>query len=294
MTQGYTKGVPIDTDGTLSANSNQLVPSQAAVVTYVTSQIPVTPVTVPNGGTGAVSLTDHSVLLGAGVGTVQTVGPTATAGQVLQSAGLLSDPAFSTATYPLTTTINQLLYSSANDVVSGLTTAVRGVLTTGATGIPVITAIATDGQLIIGSTAGVPAAASLTAGMGVTITPGSNSITIAATGGGVTWTVITLDQAIVIGNGYICNKAGLLTLTLPATAAIGDVIKVTGINTAAGWKIAQNANQRIHIGTSSTTVGVTGSLASTNIRDTVTLVCVVAGASTEYNVISSMGNITVA
>lgn len=39
MTQGYTKGVPIDTDGTLSLNSNALVPSQAAVVTYVGSQI---------------------------------------------------------------------------------------------------------------------------------------------------------------------------------------------------------------------------------------------------------------
>lgn len=40
----------------------------------------------------------------------------------------------------------------------------------------------TDGQLAIGSTAGVPAAATLTAGSGISITNGSNSITIAATG----------------------------------------------------------------------------------------------------------------
>ena len=39
MSQGTTKGVPIDTDPTLSANSNQLVASQAAVVSYVTNSI---------------------------------------------------------------------------------------------------------------------------------------------------------------------------------------------------------------------------------------------------------------
>jgi hypothetical protein len=39
MSQGFTKGVPIDTDATLSANSNLLVPSQYAVKTYITNQI---------------------------------------------------------------------------------------------------------------------------------------------------------------------------------------------------------------------------------------------------------------
>lgn len=39
MAQGFTKGVPIDTDPNLSANSNLLVPSQAAIVQYVNNQI---------------------------------------------------------------------------------------------------------------------------------------------------------------------------------------------------------------------------------------------------------------
>ena len=39
MTQGTTKGVPIDTDPTMALNSNQVVPSQAAVVTYVGAQV---------------------------------------------------------------------------------------------------------------------------------------------------------------------------------------------------------------------------------------------------------------
>jgi len=35
MSQGYTKGIPIDVDGTLSGNTDLLVPSQKAVKTYV-------------------------------------------------------------------------------------------------------------------------------------------------------------------------------------------------------------------------------------------------------------------
>jgi hypothetical protein len=57
MSQGFTKGVPIDTDVTLSANSNLLVPSQLAVRTYVTNQISV----IPNSGsvsTGVLTSTD--------------------------------------------------------------------------------------------------------------------------------------------------------------------------------------------------------------------------------------------
>lgn len=157
-----------------------------------------------------------------------------------------------------------------------------------------ITSLAlTNGQLAIGSTGAGPSAATLTQGTGISITNGAGSITISASGGGVTWSVITADQTIVVGNGYICNKAGLLTLTLPSSPAIGDMFVVTGQNTALGWKIAQNANQQIFFGTSSTTIGTGGSLSSVNIRDTVTCVCTVAGTSAVWTVIASIGNITI-
>jgi hypothetical protein len=39
MSQGYTKGAAIDTDGTLSADSDFLIPSQKAVKTYVDTEI---------------------------------------------------------------------------------------------------------------------------------------------------------------------------------------------------------------------------------------------------------------
>ena len=157
-----------------------------------------------------------------------------------------------------------------------------------------ITSLAlTNGQLAIGSTGADPSAATLTAGAGVSITNGAGSITISAGTGGLTWSVITADQTVVVGNGYICNKAGLLTLTLPASPSVGDMFAVTGMNTALGWKIAQPATQQIFMGTSSTTVGTGGSIASINIRDSVTLVCVVAGTAAVWNVITSMGNVTI-
>ena len=49
MSQGYTKGIPIATDPTMALNSDQVVPSQAAVVAYVASQVPVAGVTSVNG-----------------------------------------------------------------------------------------------------------------------------------------------------------------------------------------------------------------------------------------------------
>lgn len=160
------------------------------------------PLPVPSGGTGLATITDHAVLIGSGTGAITPVGPVASTGALLASNGVGSDPGFTTATYPLTTTISEILYSSAANTVTGLATANRGVLTTGATGIPVITALATDGQLIIGSTAGAPAAASITAGSGITVTPGSNSITIAATGSGdVTAAANLTDNAVVRGDG---------------------------------------------------------------------------------------------
>ena len=158
-----------------------------------------------------------------------------------------------------------------------------------------ITSLAlTNGQLAIGSTGADPSASTLTAGTGVSITNGAGSITIAATGGGLTWTNVTgTSAAMAINNGYLANNAGLVTLTLPATAAQFSVIRVQGVG-AGGWAIAQNASQQILIGSAATTAGVTGSLASTNANDAVELLATTGGSSTVWSVQSSMGNITVA
>lgn len=77
---------------------------------------------------------------------------------------------------------------------------------------------------------------------------------------------------------YLANNAALVTLTLPTTSAIGDILELAGVG-AGGWKIAQAAGQQIHIGSATTTVGVGGSVASTNQYDSVRLVCIVANTT---------------
>ena len=156
-----------------------------------------------------------------------------------------------------------------------------------------ITSLAlTNGQLAIGSTGADPSAATLTAGTGVTITNGAGSITVNAVGAGLTWsTITTATQAMSVNNGYIANRAGTVAFTLPTTSAVGDIVAVTGINTATGWSIAYTTNQQIFLGTASSTI-TSGSIASINIRDTVFMVCVTANLT--WNVFSSIGNITVA
>lgn len=109
--------------------------------------------------------------------------------------------------------------------------------------------------------------------------------------GGITWVEVTgTSQSAAVNKGYITNNAGLVTVTLPSTAAVGDTVEVTGKG-AGGWKIAQNASGVIHFGNLDTTTGTGGSIASTATRDGVRLVCVVA--NNEWNLLSSVGNITI-
>lgn len=147
----------------------------------------------------------------------------------------------------------------------------------------------TNGQLMIGNTSNDPTAATLSAGTGVTITNAAGSITINASGGGLTWTTVSgTSQAAAVGNGYVTNNAGAVTVTLPATAAVGDTVEIAGLG-AGGWIVAVASGQSIHLG-SSTTTTTTGTLASTNRYDNLIIRCLVA--NTEWTA-KSMGNITV-
>jgi len=98
------------------------------------------------------------------------------------------------------------------------------------------------------------------------------------------------SQQAVIRTRYIANNAALVTVTLPATAAVGDFVEVEGYG-AGGWQIAQNASQSIRfLGVVSTT-GITGYIASTTQYDSVHLRCVVA--STGWEVINAVGELDV-
>jgi trimeric autotransporter adhesin len=235
-------------------------------------------------------LTNHAVQVGAGTATLTQVGPTATTGAILQNnAG--ADPSYSTASYPSTTTINQILYSSAANVVTGLATANSAVLVTTSTGVPGFSGTMTNGQVIIGSTGATPTAATLTAGTGISIVNGAGSITINSTAGGFLWNNQTADlNPLVVENGYAANKAGTAcSMTLPTGATFGDTIKIMGFG-ATGWVLNAGTGQTIQIGSGSTSVA--GSITSTNQYDQLTVTC--SPTTTTWVAQSWVGNLTTA
>ncbi len=106
-----------------------------------------------------------------------------------------------------------------------------------------------------------------------------------------TWSVITVNQTAAVNNGYICNKAGTLALALPATSAVGDIIEITGINTALGWQITQAGGQQIFLGALFTTLGATGTVTSSDTRDAIRILCI--ATNTTWQMLSLVGNPTV-
>jgi hypothetical protein len=116
----------------------------------------VTPVAVTNGGTGLSSTTinqflyssanntiaglatsNNGTLVTSSTGVPSILAGPGTTGQIFQS-NAAAAPSFSTASYPSTTTVNQILYSSSANTVVGLATGNSGVLITSAGGVPSI------------------------------------------------------------------------------------------------------------------------------------------------------------
>jgi len=97
----------------------------------------------------------------------------------------------------------------------------------------------------------------------------------------------TTSRALAVGEGVIVDNVALCTLTLPATAALGDLIAIVGKG-AGGWKIAQNAGQTIYSGPNATTTGAGGAVDSTLASDCVFLVCITA--NTDFRVVNGFSN----
>lgn len=186
-------------------------------------------------------------------------------------------------------TINQLCWDITHTILYICTTAGS---TSTAVWTPVIGQL-TNGQLRIGNTGNPPTAATLTAGTNITITNAAGGITISSSGaGGLTWTHVTgTSQSMLSNNGYIADNAGLVTLSLPATSIIGDELYIVGRGSG-GWAVSQGSGQQIIIGSSSSTSGAGGSIASSNRRDSIYLVC--TNANTEWTAVGGpQGAITI-
>jgi hypothetical protein len=268
-----------------------------------------------NGGTNA-SLTASNGGIFYSTGTAGAIlAGTATANQVLLS-GASTTPAWSTAIYPSavgaagtilrsngstgwatstvtinnTFSINTLVFAGAANQLSGLSTTNSAALSTNATGVPTWLAL-TDGQVVIGSSAGAPAAATLSAGTGVTITNGHNTITVASNGANPWVDQTSASVTMATNTGYTSDDgATLVTFTLPTASAIGDWVEINGKGSGL-WTIAQASGQQIHFGSSATTSGASGTLSSTLQYDCVRLRCITA--NTIWVVVSVQGNLTV-
>lgn len=215
----------------------------------------------------------------------------ATSGKIIISDG--TNWIASTPTFANTFAVSTLLYASSSNAVTGLATQNSAVLVTNSSGVPLWSGTMTNGQLIIGNTSGTPTAATLTAGSNITITNSAGGITIAATGtGGASWVVeTTTSRTLTAFQNVITNNAGLVTLTIPATIAVGDEFKVAGLG-AGGWKVQCNTGQIIHNGSSVTASA--GSIASTNQYDSVYLVCTVANTTLSVVGAAQSSGLTVA
>lgn len=154
-----------------------------------------------------------------------------------------------------------------------------------------ITTTPTNGQIPIGNGTNYTAA-TLSAGSGVSITNAAGSVTIASSGGGTTWKLISANQTLVAGESYLVDTSGgAITLALPAIAVIGDYFRVYNLSGANQVTISQGAGQQVRIASSLTTSGVGGSLTTTSAGDSLEIVCSVA--NNNFNVVSLIGNITV-
>ena len=274
----------VTTVSVVSANGFAGTVANATTTPAITLTTTITGVLSGNGtAISGSAVTQYDVLVGGASNAISSVGP-GSAGQVLQSGGNAANPAYSTATYPAVATttgtilradgtnwvkttstypntnaINTLLYASAANVMSALATTNRASLSTNSTGVPTWLAL-TDGQVVIGSSAGSPAAATLTAGPGITITNASNAITIGSSSSSLGYINlgITLSAGVftVCGyNGTALSASNPAYISLPSNATPGKTVIHT---------VTANQTFQDHNGTSTisgNTFGTTGSIA---------------------------------
>lgn len=195
------------------------------VASMITGLVP-----MANGGTNANLTPSNGGVFYSTASAGAILSGTATARQMLQS-GSSAAPAWSTATWPATTTVSQILYSSSANTVAGLATANGGILNTGATGIPAITATPVLG--VAGTTVGTLGFQNATSGT-ITLSPvagalGTVTLTIPAATD--TLAVLAASQAFTnkTYNGLtITSTTGTLTIASGKTVTVNNSLTLAG------------------------------------------------------------------
>lgn len=183
LTSTATTNVTLPTSGTLITTAVTTLPSLtsaaslATVGTITTGTWNATTIAMIHGGTGTALTGNSNGIVYCDTTTTMNTTATGSVGNILR-AGTSGLPAWTSATYPTTTTGNQLLYSSGTNTIAGLATQNSAMLVTNNSGTPVWSGTLTNGQMIIGSTSGTPSVGIITSSTGIVTNPGAGSMTI--------------------------------------------------------------------------------------------------------------------
>jgi alpha-tubulin suppressor-like RCC1 family protein len=276
----FTSYGPIVAASTATGALTSVAPSATSGVPFISQGASANPTfgtaVVAGGGTGSASFTSYGPIVAASTatGALTSVAPSATSGVPFISQGASANPTFGTAVV-------------AGGGTGAASFNANGVVISGATTTAALSSLAlTDGQLVIGSTGAVPVASTLTAGTNISITNAAGSITVATAGSAsFQWNLVSgTSQACLVNNGYILNNAGTTSLYLPATAAVGDTIRLT-VNNDGNVKFYPAAGQTVNFLAQS----APSPTWFTAFTDHAALYVVCTAANTTWNVISNEG-----
>jgi hypothetical protein len=155
----------------------------------------------------------------------------------------VTGPVWSSASYPSTTTANQLLFSSANNVVGGLTSANNAVLTTNGTGVPSWSALSSDTfaqyALLAGRAGGQTLTGGTAAGENLTLESTSNTtkgtININPSGGIVKVGGVGANASVdMIVKGVVRSEPVIVTFVPNGTTAVDMIGSQNGYTVPGG------------------------------------------------------------
>lgn len=227
-----------------------------------------------------------------------------TSGNVVVGNG--SDPVTSVAQVPVANggsgaaslTDHGVLVGSGTDPITALATGTDGQLLLGATGAdPEFGTLGTAIGSGLTKTEGpgsLGLALNLSAGSGITLTPSGadTSIEISASAvSDLTWNAVTTGSSAsaAAGNAYSLQTGAAYTYTLPATGVLGDEFVFANTTASSLFSVIPAAGGSVLIGATSSATGFN----STALGDSLTLVCVVAGATPVYQNVAFNGNYNV-
>lgn len=176
--------------------------------------------------------------------------PTGASTTVLQGQGVGTAPAFSTATYPATTTSQQILYSTAANVVGQLTTANSALAATNSSGTLAMRALSVNIQVFTSTGTYTPTSGMLYCviecgggggGGGGTGNSGATASAVGGGGGGGAYSrkfasaaTIGASQTVTIPNAAAGGTAGNNAGASPAATTVGTICTANGGSGGAG------------------------------------------------------------